>query len=281
MEIKTAIQLSALDRINTQTLQDLQDAGFDGIAVSFYGAADAVLRRQNWRTEVIELRNLLAQYHFPCVQTHLPCYAIRRSSDEACEEEATLIARGIEATALLNARWGAWHPRTDFNHGFNRENAWHDNVRELTRFLPLAEQFDVGIAVENLPVFPDDREVLFFSSDYRDLMRVVDTMNTPHIGVCWDTGHANLMSFHQATAIREMGSRIRIVHLDSNLGNADVHTPPSLGTVPWSEVIPALQDTGFNGSLTLEVQLPEPSVQRSYYLHCGESARFLRNFWHF
>ena len=279
MEFKSAIHIPANHRMNEALVQSVKDAGFDGIALSFY-AENSILAQENWREAVHSAREMLEKVGLACVQTHLPCYAIRRPSDEANEAEARMIERGIEATAMLGAKWGAWHPRTDFNHNYNRENGIRDNVCELQRFVKTAEKFGVGIAVENLPVFPDDKEVLFFSSHYEDLIQVVDTLNSPYIGICWDTGHANLMKFNQGDALREIGSRLKILHLNSNLGNADVHTALAIGTVKWADVMPALVEIGFTGPLTQEVSSPYtyPELVPTTLRHHAECARWLMQF---
>lgn len=282
MEFKTAIHIPGDNCFTDYVLESVKDAGFDAVAISFYGESNILLCCDDWRNEIKQMRKKIEDHGLVCVQTHLPCYEIRRSSDEANEEEAQIIERGIEATALLGCKWGAWHPRTDFNHNYNRENGVRDNVRELTRFVKTAEKFDVGIAVENLPVFPDDKEVLFFSSQYEDLIQVVDTLNSPYIGIAWDTGHANLMKFNQADAIREVGKRLKIVHLNNNFGNADVHTSPAIGTVKWNEVMPALEEIGFSGYIAMELSTPFniPELLHSMLLHHGEAARWLKTFLH-
>jgi len=282
MEFKTAIHIPGNQLFTDHVLQCVKDAGFDAVALGFYADGARYLRENNWRDAVLRIREKLEEYGLPCVQTHLPCYEIRRSSDEPCEEEAVLIERGIEATAMLGCRWGAWHPRTDFNHGFDRKNGIRDNVRELRRFVKTAEKFDVGVAVENLPVFPDCRNILFFSSRYEDLIEVVDTLDSSHVGITWDTGHAHLMRnlFSQGDAIRAAGSRIKILHLNNNFGNADVHTPLAIGGIDWHEVMGALSDIGFDGCWTTELSTPYdvPELLRSIMIHHGESARWLKNF---
>ena len=275
MQNPIAIQIAGNDLFNETTLNSIREAGFDGVAISYYGKNN-VLDTENWRDRVREQRRMAEAYGLQVVQTHLPCYDIMLSSECPNGASADRIRRGIEATALLGAQSGAWHPRTSFNFHFSTRRAFEDNLRELKSFLPDLQANGVTLCVENLPVFPSARDVLFYTNDYHDLIDVVDAMDSPYIAACWDTGHANLMKFSQSAAIREMGARIRILHLNSNLGNADVHFTPSFGTVPWGEVIPALGEIGYNGWFTLEVSLPTPETMHHYLMHCGESVRVLQ-----
>ena len=281
MKYRSAIHLQATQHLTEDFIRVTKEVGFDGVAFGYMAAKNGgLLKQDNWREEIQKICRWLEKYDLPCVQTHLPCYAIRRPSDEANEEEAQLIERGIEATAILGAKWGAWHPRTDFNHNFDRENGFRDNVRELTRFVKTAEQFGVGIAVENLPVFPTDKEVLFFTSHYEDLIRVVDAMDSPYVGICWDTGHANLMPFQQGDALRAVGNRLKILHLDNNLGFEDLHNSLAIGTIPWDEVVSALLETGYDGFLTHEVYCPFnfPELVPTFLRHHGECAQWFKQF---
>ena len=74
--------------------------------------------------------------------------------------------------------------------------------------------------------------------------------------------------------------RIKILHLNNNFGNADVHTPLAIGGIDWHEVMGALSDIGFDGYWTTELSTPYdvPELLRSIMIHHGESARWLKNF---
>ena len=51
--------------------------------------------------------------------------------------------------------------------------------------------------------------------------------------------------------IRRMGKRIICTHVHDNI-HGDEHLQPFLGDANWERIMPALKETGYNGSLTLE-----------------------------
>ena len=75
---------------------------------------------------------LVVKANLNCIQTHLPAvYHLLVSSEEIDERLEIAIKRGIEATAILGARWTAFHPRTAINDGYNRKVSYDHNKNML------------------------------------------------------------------------------------------------------------------------------------------------------
>ena len=70
--------------------------------------------------------------------------------------------------------------------------------------------------------------------------------------ICWDFGHANMLAFNQADAIRTLGKRIECTHVHNNFKKQDLHLPPDCGNIEWDKVMKAMNDIGYDGPLTLE-----------------------------
>ena len=68
----------------------------------------------------------------------------------------------------------------------------------------------------------------------------MDACDSPLVGICWDTGHANRNSDDQIPSIMRLGGRIKALHVNDNLGQTDLHIMPFLGNVPWEDVMHAL-----------------------------------------
>jgi sugar phosphate isomerase/epimerase len=143
---------------------------------------------------------------------------------------------GAKLMNLHPDRHTPWHPRQFY---IDR-NA--DTIREL---LPHAQKCGVGLMIENLP------------GDYNSAPQLADLLNPiPELGLHLDIGHANLQVPHNTT--REIldahGKRLRHVHLHDNKGgHADLHLPLGTGTLDLTESVRALQDCGYDGTITLEV----------------------------
>lgn len=68
-----------------------------------------------------------------------------------------------------------------------------------------------------------------------------------------DMGHCNLFGLSPSEMIARFAGRLHHVHLHDNDGRADLHLPPGAGTIDWRAVVGALKDSGYDGTITLEV----------------------------
>jgi sugar phosphate isomerase/epimerase len=85
-------------------------------------------------------------------------------------------------------------------------------------------------------------------------------LQIPELGLHLDIGHANLeVPYNTAEEILQAhGSRLRHVHLHDNKGGqGDLHLPLGCGTLDLRRAVRALQDTGYDGTITLEVFAPD------------------------
>ena len=135
--------------------------------------------------------------------------------------------------------------------------------RSLDELLPLAEELDIAIAIENgaLP---------FNTAD--ELISCVRKYDSPYLGVCLDVGHANYkerwpenreipriwecfgLPFHREERIAErLRPYIVSCHLHDNYGERDDHDLPGHGNVDWKRIVPLLSDAPRLRSIQSEV----------------------------
>jgi D-psicose/D-tagatose/L-ribulose 3-epimerase len=82
-------------------------------------------------------------------------------------------------------------------------------------------------------------------------LAMVADVDLPNVGVCLDTFHMNMEEEAPLEAIRSVGSRMFDFHVaDSN------RRPPGQGTIDWPEILDALDEIGYAGHLTAEVDPP-------------------------
>ena len=138
----------------------------------------------------------------------------------------------------------------------------------LERLLPHAEKLGLIIAVENSYERVNTLdEVIFY----------VNHFNTPWIGACYDTGHANVLSSFpgkdyskyspQVTvawgdspvecsdAFDDFKEHIVTVHIHDNNGYGDQHQLPGRGNIDWEKLMPALKTCPRLVSLQTEVKM--------------------------
>jgi sugar phosphate isomerase/epimerase len=140
----------------------------------------------------------------------------------------------------------------------------------LEKLVPAAEKTGVTIAVEN-SFEPTNaaREVLALVTPY---------IGNPAVGVCFDTGHANIMAMPpgkrpdryraniydvwyedgiipENNALEILYPHIVTTHMHDNDGYGDLHAMPGDGTIDWKTLLPKLDNCPRMVEMQTEVSL--------------------------
>ena len=156
------------------------------------------------------------------------------NTGDAIETSVTTNRHCIDIAAALGAEVNVLHI---WNH--SSEGA----CRILEQVCEYAIKKDVSIALEN----SGSLEKMEF------ILGLVNTVAAPNLGICVDTGHANLGDLGAPRAIRMAGSLLLTTHLQDNLGERDDHMPPGMGIIDWPDVFRALNEVGYSRTLMLEL----------------------------
>ncbi len=272
--MEKGMQFPAKRFLDDGFIRRYKNAGFRAAAVSLEQEDLAI---PDWKGHIVQIRDSMDAAGISCIQTHLWYYNILRSSESIDDETDECIRRSVEATAMLGAKWGALHPRAGHSYGYDIKREFQDNTKAVEKLLDTAARCGAGIAVENIPIFPDCPQYKFFTSNPKDHIAFVDQFDPELVGICWDTGHANLMPYDQATVIRSLGDRLKIVHLQNNGQRlCDEHAVPSVGSIPWEHVMPAIASSaGWTGGILLEVHSCALRTEATYFAHCHDCACML------
>jgi sugar phosphate isomerase/epimerase len=145
------------------------------------------------------------------------------------------------------------------------------NAEAIGNLAQDAAQRGITLMVENL-----DR--LF--SDVADLKVIFD--GVPEVGFHLDVGHANLRlgrgeKNRSKDLLAAFGDRLSHVHLSDNRGGAeDLHLPLGAGAIDWPGVARMLNESGWDGTVTLEVFSREREylrMSRKLWLNWWSEAR--------
>lgn len=264
-----------------EILPMVRDAGFEKIAMSFMD--NDLFLQPNWERVIQELREEVENLGLRVEQTHLTFYPLELSSEQKTEEMELILQRSVQATAIMGAEWGAYHPRTAFSDNCSVETGIKDNKETLLRMVEVGEKYNAGVAVENIPLI----EYLFpgqhvFGSDPHELCELVDQIDSDKIGICWDTGHGHLMEkLHpQVEAMHLIGSRLKATHLHDNNGFYDSHAVPGTGSMDWAAFMKAVEDIHYTGSMTFEVRLPKyPEAWKPFIEMTYATGVHMRQWW--
>lgn len=109
---------------------------------------------------------------------------------------------------------------------------WLKNSLEVWPIiLRKASRMETKLAMEN--VFDDTPE---------PITRLLDAMDSPHFGHCFDVGHFRLFSkVSMEEWFRRLGKRIVEVHIHDNNGGRDEHLPPGDGDIDFERFFALLR----------------------------------------
>lgn len=215
-----------------------------------------------WQVRAADVRALLEENRLGAVG-HTAYYLPIGSSFESLRLTAVdELRRAIDVFAEIGVRWMNVHP--DGHAPFYDESiVVGRNVESLARLIEHARGTGVSIMLENVPGR--------FNSA-RQLAAVLDPL--PELGLHLDLGHCNL-GVEQNTAaeiLARHGPRLAHVHLHDNRGgHADLHLALGMGTLDVRGSIRALRESGYDGTITLEVFSPDPH----YLAHSRDRLRTL------
>ena len=270
MYLRKSLNVTTDRCLDINFVKMLRANGFDGVDLNF--STDFF---QGHQLDTIGAN--LIEAGLICAQVHLPTYGLFADSGKDDPELERRIEFALSVMPKLNAPWAAIHVRSAVESGFDRNRAMQDNIRWLKRLLRLAEGYGVGIAVENLPTFPDRPDAPFFSSRIEDQCELIDAVDHPLLGACWDFGHAHLNIQHkdktQQALLLTLGKRLKIVHAHSNYATRDSHLPPAIGSVDWEDALTGLKKIGYDGFFSLECGCggSDPKIVQAYCEFCGKS----------
>lgn len=131
------------------------------------------------------------------------------------------------------------------------DDCWKISVQEIKKAIPLAEQLNVKIAIEN--VWNN------FLLSPLEAASYVDQFQSKSIGFYFDCGNILIYGWPEQW-IKILGPRIAKVHIkefsrkiaDKNGKGAGFGVKLQEGDVNWSAVMKALDDIGYNGWTTIE-----------------------------
>ena len=248
--------ITAIDRLARLGYEGI-DMGFDywTFSGSPFGAADYLDWAQGVRAHANEAG-------IPYTHAHAPADAANNYRLE----------RSIRASAVLGAKYCVVHPAYQQNgvtitdaETFIRMNA--DYIRS---FLPLAEACGVVLLSENI--------LWGASADPRIIAALVEEVDSPWFGWCFDTGHAYAKGY-TPQVLTECAVAPLSVHIQDSLGSDD-HLIPGDGRINWDDFIAVLKEIGYTGDCVLEAHhqsLNAPDAERdAILLRLLEKGRELR-----
>jgi sugar phosphate isomerase/epimerase len=134
----------------------------------------------------------------------------------------------------------------------DKDKIWDVNVDLFTRLLPYAEKYGVTICAENQPF------TAIAMSTVKEVKKLIREINHPQFKACLDTGHSACLGDSPSDAVYLLGKEyLATMHVHDNDGTRDQHLEPGRGVIDWDAFRKALADIGFDGTLSIESNVPK------------------------
>ncbi|MBQ8341771.1 MAG: sugar phosphate isomerase/epimerase [Clostridia bacterium] len=267
-----------------ESLGALKTAGYDSVDINIWALCGPgkPMSGDDWERVTEEFCAASRELELPVWQTHGDTYNGTEWDDpdfpyRELRHETTL--RCIEASRRMEADCMVMHPfnlahTTLYSQKENRDAC----IAYLAPYIEAAKKAGVRIAVENMIDF-GRRHRRYCAGDIYELIDLVDTINDPAVGMCIDTGHANISGMKAGDAIRAAGKRLIAIHVNDNNSKTglDQHLLPFFGDVDWPDVMRALREIGYAGHFTYEIGPQQvPDAARDQWLrYTVEIGRYL------
>lgn len=254
------MQLCLGSGISRNSLQRLVKEGYPNLA---FTSDDKELRDlvSGGRPFLKKTRKVIDDLGIKVCQIHAPYgdkFDLANFNDKERENALQEMEKWLECCYVLGSPILVIHVGGGLGVGNSYE--WQ-RVKELnfgsfSRLARKAKGLSVKIAVENLYDRVARKGGRFYGSLMSELKEIIEHVGTGNIGICFDTGHANIQELDLSEAIIEAGKSLLAVHLGDNDGKEDQHLLPYGGTIDWKKVMVALREIKYSGSILLEGKTP-------------------------
>ncbi len=244
--------LFAYESLRFEHLKEAADAGFSKIELwamtpNFDAGDEGKLQA---------LKGWMADLSLTTSTFHAPFYAdldearqgrwLSLAAPDAGAREAAIekTIQALRAFRPLGARIAVLHPSAPGKAG---DGDTYEALEEsITHLIPLAEETDAVLALENIPSALGCAEPL---ADF------VSRIDHPRLRICIDTGHALITEGENTqNAIERLAPMCIAAHLHDNDGRNDAHLIPGEGAFEWPSFFAALDARGYSGTLALELR---------------------------
>ena len=259
-------------------------AGFQGVDFSLCDRQmePEKIQEAAWHDRMTAAAEALKAEGLEIAQTHLPYYYAHiphPGSGTYGEYEAFMLPsylRALEVTAEIGCHLTVMHP---YYVSEDAARTRDGNRRLLDRLLPSLEKYDIRLALENIWAWGYQNANASYPED---LYAMAESAGDRHIGLCIDTGHANLFRIDICAMARMYGKKLYALHINGNGGTQDEHILPYTMAGHYEKLdyrgfSAALREIGFRGWYNLEIGTGDmpACLAQPYYDFAAAVARAL------
>jgi sugar phosphate isomerase/epimerase len=205
------------------------------------GSHELDKKRVNVLKEIAKSYNLEYTVHAPFADIN-----IASPSSSLLNASLKRLTKSLCNAHALDAKLWVFHPgaKTGISQ-FYPDAEWRQNIKSIQKLYAEAEQFDVNIAIENLPA-----KYWFTMSSPTDFHRFYKETELP-IGIVLDIGHSNLEN-QTYPFFDQLADKIVHIHASDNRGVDDDHLGIGYGTIDYPLAAKTLKKIGYNRRVIVE-----------------------------
>jgi D-psicose/D-tagatose/L-ribulose 3-epimerase len=221
-----------------QILDEAKGLGFSAVEVPMF---------EPWKISVREIRAAFERADIACtVCAILPATINPISSDAEVRNRAKQHLRQcVECAAEMGAKLigGPLYAPIGYMPEFRRTpDQWKWAVEAFQSLEPVLDACNLTLSIE-----PVNRSETSFLRTAADAGKLCDEIGSSQIGATIDTFHANIEEPNIPSAISQLGSYLKHMHMSEN-----DRGPLGRGHVPFAEILETLKSVGYDGILMIE-----------------------------
>ncbi len=226
-----------IDASTVEKFQLVKEIGFDGIELDSPDEVDKALARDASKQVGLPIEGIVNSTHWQIrhsdADANIRAQALKNM--QAAMQDAHLV--GADSVLLVPGK--VTDPTRE-----NHDQVWERSISDIRQLLPLAENLQVRILIENVGNG--------FCVEPEMFAKYIDEINSPWVGIHFDIGNHVLYS-QPAEWIRVLGTRIRKLDVKDRVKGSRDMAPIGEGAVDWLAVRTALAEVGYRGWAAAEV----------------------------
>ena len=231
--------------------RDLENNDYLGKCV-FEKSLDKVIEHYSEELLYIKKNNL------EITQAHAPFSSALRKDEKVIDYAIGIYNRMIEFCDYCQCKNLVIHgiPWNLGDHDKTYEDIHNLNMKMYSSLIPTLVKSNVTVCLENLFSGHNGINYQGHCSDSNQGINDIDYLNNlagkEVFGLCFDTGHANLLHQDQRVMLSQYGKRVKALHIHDNDGAGDLHQSPFTGRIDWDNFCEGLRLAGYDGDLSFE-----------------------------
>ncbi len=207
---------------------------------------------ENWQEYAADLKRQADELGVKFVQSHAPMGRPLAEDPVQYQQFIDDNIRCIEACAILGIPSVVVH--SGYAVGLTKEETFARNKEFYMPLLEAAERVNVMVLVENFNKM--NKENLYWIDNATDLLALIEYVDHPLFQAVWDAGHNNMQEQSQYDGLKILGSHVKAIHVQDNMGDRDSHLTPLVGNMSLDSLMQGLLAIDYPGYFTFEVGNP-------------------------